>query len=227
MRVYISEQEKFSDFNSEGVFIWHETNIPYAVWGPQGTRSFPLKHYLSEALKHNASKLYEKFLKMNFIARTYHRGASIVSTHENGAPVTCQEGFDKWYNRQAPNPNVLEGAIVSGPDQGNNYGDSRIERISGLRGRVIAMDLSPVAVTADSFNVQSPPYILSDHISGLQPEVGWHEPRLALDAGVDGIDVLLHLCNGGRVVADHFFEIESGNIGKYIVMSNLYAADAR
>ena len=31
----------------------------------------------------------------------------------------------------------------------------------------------------------------------------------------------------GRVVADHFFEIESGNIGKYIVMSNLYAADAR
>lgn len=41
------------------------------------------------------------------------------------ALVTCQEAFDKWYNRQAPNPNVLEGAIVSGPDQGNNYGDFR------------------------------------------------------------------------------------------------------
>ena len=48
-----------------------------------------------------------------------------MSIHENGAPVTCQEGFDKWYNRQAPNPNVLEGAIVGGPDQGDNYGDSR------------------------------------------------------------------------------------------------------
>ena len=44
--------------------------------------------------------------------------------------------------------------------------------------------------------MSSPPYILSDHISGLQPEVGWHEPRLALDGGVDGIDALLHLCNG-------------------------------
>ena len=48
-----------------------------------------------------------------------------MSIHEDGAPVTCHEGFDKGYNRQAPNPNVLEGAIVSGPDQGNNYGDSR------------------------------------------------------------------------------------------------------
>ncbi|RVW78508.1 Release factor glutamine methyltransferase [Vitis vinifera] len=44
--------------------------------------------------------------------------------------------------------------------------------------------------------VSNPPYIPSDHISGLQPEVGWHEPRLALDGGVDGIDALLHLCNG-------------------------------
>ncbi|WJZ87584.1 hypothetical protein VitviT2T_006954 [Vitis vinifera] len=38
----------------------------------------------------------------------------------------CQEGFDKWYNRQAPNPNALEGAIVSGPDQGNDYGGSSL-----------------------------------------------------------------------------------------------------
>ena len=55
MRVYISEQEKFSDCNSEGVFIWHETNIPYAVWGPQSTRSLSWKHYPYEALKHNGS----------------------------------------------------------------------------------------------------------------------------------------------------------------------------
>ncbi|KAJ9672902.1 hypothetical protein PVL29_026241 [Vitis rotundifolia] len=102
-----------------------------------------------------------------------------------------------------------------------------IGRILGPRGKVIATDLSPVAVAVASFNVQryslqdiieirqgswfeplkdvegklsglvsNPPYIPSDHISGLQPEVGWHEPRLALDGGVDGIDALLHLCNG-------------------------------
>lgn len=44
--------------------------------------------------------------------------------------------------------------------------------------------------------VSNPPYIPSDHISGLQAEVGKHEPRLALDGGVDGLDYLLHLCNG-------------------------------
>ncbi|XP_021274758.1 putative pentatricopeptide repeat-containing protein At5g08490 [Herrania umbratica] len=31
----------------------------------------------------------------------------------------------------------------------------------------------------------------------------------------------------GRVVADHLFQIEANNIGNYVVMSNLYAADAR
>ena len=37
-----------------------------------------------------------------------------------------------------------------------------IGRISGLRGRIIAMDLSPVAATAASFNVQR--YRLQDII---------------------------------------------------------------
>lgn len=44
--------------------------------------------------------------------------------------------------------------------------------------------------------VSNPPYIPSDHISGLQAEVGKHEPRLALDGGPDGMEDLLHLLNG-------------------------------
>ncbi|KAH7522478.1 hypothetical protein FEM48_Zijuj07G0142900 [Ziziphus jujuba var. spinosa] len=44
--------------------------------------------------------------------------------------------------------------------------------------------------------VSNPPYIPSDHISGLQAEVGRHEPRLALDGGVIGMNDLLHLCKG-------------------------------
>lgn len=43
--------------------------------------------------------------------------------------------------------------------------------------------------------VSNPPYIPSDHIAGLQAEVGRHEPILALDGGADGMDDLLHLCN--------------------------------
>ncbi|XWS52744.1 hypothetical protein CRYUN_Cryun11dG0098400 [Craigia yunnanensis] len=94
-------------------------------------------------------------------------------------------------------------------------------------GRVIATDLSPVAVAVAAFNVQrygledvvevrkgswfeplkdvqgklagvlsNPPYIPSGDISGLQAEVGQHEPKLALDGGSSGTNDLLHLIDG-------------------------------
>ncbi|KAL6975104.1 peptide chain release factor N(5)-glutamine methyltransferase [Sarracenia purpurea var. burkii] len=102
-----------------------------------------------------------------------------------------------------------------------------IARILGTRGRIIATDLSPVAVEVASYNVRrynlqdkigiklgswfeplkdvegqfvglvsNPPYIPSNRISGLQAEVGKHEPRLALDGGANGMDDLIHLCHG-------------------------------
>ncbi|KAJ9182972.1 hypothetical protein P3X46_006898 [Hevea brasiliensis] len=102
-----------------------------------------------------------------------------------------------------------------------------IGRILWSQGRVIATDLSPVAVAVATYNVlrydlkdmievrkgswfeplkdvegklagvvSNPPYIPSDDISRLQAEVGQHEPRLALDGGVSGMDDLLHLSNG-------------------------------
>lgn len=48
MWLYLSESEKFNDFGNEGALVWHETNIPYAVWGPESTRSLSLKYYPSE-----------------------------------------------------------------------------------------------------------------------------------------------------------------------------------
>ena len=44
--------------------------------------------------------------------------------------------------------------------------------------------------------MSNPPYIPSKDISGLQAEVGRHEPRVALDGGIDGLDALLNLCDG-------------------------------
>lgn len=38
--------------------------------------------------------------------------------------------------------------------------------------------------------VSNPPYIPSDHIGGLQPEIARYEPRAALDGGPDGLDCL-------------------------------------
>ena len=48
--------------------------------------------------------------------------------------------------------------------------------------------------------VSNPPYIPSDNLPGLQAEVGRHELRLALDGGLDGMDDLLHLCNGAALM---------------------------
>ncbi|CAB4309012.1 unnamed protein product [Prunus armeniaca] len=55
MWLYLSECEKFNEFGSERELVWHETNIPYALWGPESTRSLSMKYYPSEALKHNGS----------------------------------------------------------------------------------------------------------------------------------------------------------------------------
>ncbi|XP_050369046.1 uncharacterized protein LOC126787164 [Argentina anserina] len=55
MWFYITEHEKFSEFGSESALIWHETNIPYAVYGPESTRTLSMKYYPSEALMHNGS----------------------------------------------------------------------------------------------------------------------------------------------------------------------------
>ncbi|XP_057458983.1 uncharacterized protein LOC130749624 [Lotus japonicus] len=106
-----------------------------------------------------------------------------------------------------------------------------IGRILEDRGRVIATDLSPVAVAVAAYNVKryclqdkieiregswfeplkgmegelaglisNPPYIPSKDISGLQAEVGRHEPRLALDGGTYGMEALLHLCDGAALM---------------------------
>lgn len=61
----------------------------------------------------------------NYPTQIHHRGASIVSIKSNPSPVPCQAGFELWFNRNAPNPNVLHGAIVGGPDKNDQYTDSR------------------------------------------------------------------------------------------------------
>ncbi|KAK4779355.1 hypothetical protein SAY86_006883 [Trapa natans] len=59
--------------------------------------------------------------------------------------------------------------------------------------------------------VSNPPYIPSENIPGLQAEVGRHEPKLALDGGVDGMDHLLHLCQGAASMlrTGGFFALET------------------
>jgi release factor glutamine methyltransferase len=46
--------------------------------------------------------------------------------------------------------------------------------------------------------VSNPPYIPSEEIAGLDPEVRDHDPRLALDGGADGLEFYRILARQGR-----------------------------
>jgi len=48
-----------------------------------------------------------------------------------------------------------------------------------------------------SLIVTNPPYVRSeDIVSGLEPEVACHEPRIALDGGLTGLDLVIRIKNG-------------------------------
>ena len=60
------------------------------------------------------------------------------------------------------------------------------DRVAVLKGRFF--DPIPTNRTIDIV-VSNPPYIPSNDISELEPEVSIHEPRIALDGGANGLDV--------------------------------------
>jgi release factor glutamine methyltransferase len=67
-----------------------------------------------------------------------------------------------------------------------------------LSGRVklVKADLFPVTRTKYDVIVSNPPYIPSQDIRSLQPEVAEHEPRPALDGGSDGLDFYRRIIAG-------------------------------
>lgn len=57
--------------------------------------------------------------------RVHHRGASIASFKEHKGFIGCTQGYDNWYGRSEPNPSVLVGALVGGPDHQDDFDDRR------------------------------------------------------------------------------------------------------
>ena len=64
------------------------------------------------------------------------------------------------------------------------YQGSWLSPLSSLKGKLAAI-------------VSNPPYIPTDTIPTLQPEVAQHEPRQALDGGNDGLDCIKSLIQAG------------------------------
>ena len=56
--------------------------------------------------------------------RLHHRAASLPSIRARPGKIACKEGFN-WFNTGNANPNVAMGAVVGGPDQGDNFNDNR------------------------------------------------------------------------------------------------------
>lgn len=70
----------------------------------------------------------------------------------------------------------------------------------GLSGRTrfLASDLFQSLAEEEAFDliVSNPPYVASGELDGLMPEVSSFEPRLALDGGADGMDLIRRVIEG-------------------------------
>lgn len=59
----------------------------------------------------------------NYPKHVHHRGASIP---HNGVKYSCRGGT-KWRDTKKPNPNIIVGAMVGGPDKHDGFSDVRIK----------------------------------------------------------------------------------------------------
>nr|GEX90943.1 endoglucanase 1-like [Tanacetum cinerariifolium] len=64
----------------------------------------------------------------NYPTRIRHRGSSVPSIYDHPGRISCYDG-QQYLTSLPPNPNLLVGAIVGGPDIHDNYEDSRINSL--------------------------------------------------------------------------------------------------
>ncbi|KAM3239588.1 hypothetical protein ACQJBY_053340 [Aegilops geniculata] len=59
--------------------------------------------------------------------RIHRRASSMPSVAAHPARIGCQEGYRSYLNAAGPNPNVLTGAVVGGPDENDAFPDDRAD----------------------------------------------------------------------------------------------------
>ncbi|XP_041004322.1 endoglucanase 9-like [Juglans microcarpa x Juglans regia] len=62
-----------------------------------------------------------------FPKRIHHRGSSLPSLTSHPQSLGCDGGFQPYLYSSNPNPNILTGAIVGGPNQNDGYPDERTD----------------------------------------------------------------------------------------------------
>ncbi|KAM6587355.1 hypothetical protein CsatA_009960 [Cannabis sativa] len=61
----------------------------------------------------------------NYPKRIHHRGSSLPSLSRHPQSFGCEGGFQPFFYSANPNPNILIGAVVGGPNQNDGYPDDR------------------------------------------------------------------------------------------------------
>ncbi|KAF3325077.1 endoglucanase 1-like protein [Carex littledalei] len=56
--------------------------------------------------------------------RVHHRGSSLPSVHTHPGHISCNDGF-QYLHTNSPNPNLLVGAVLGGPDNKDSFSDNR------------------------------------------------------------------------------------------------------
>lgn len=101
-------------------------------------------------------------------------------------------------------------------------------RHHGLEARAAFRCGDLMAGLADRFDilVSNPPYIPSGEIAGLEPEVRFHDPHLALDGGADGLDFYRRILASleGNLVPGGLLAFEVG-FGQAEAVAGMLAAD--
>ncbi|XP_072967783.1 endoglucanase 1-like [Typha angustifolia] len=76
-------------------------------------------------LGHNPAKMsYMVGFGLRYPTHVHHRGSSIPSVHAHPGRVSCNDGF-QYLHSNSPNPNVLVGAVLGGPDSRDGFADDR------------------------------------------------------------------------------------------------------
>ncbi|GLJ16703.1 hypothetical protein SUGI_0286980 [Cryptomeria japonica] len=60
-----------------------------------------------------------------FPQHIHHRGSSLPSVYHHPQKISCNDGFNLGLNGNGPNPNILVGAVVGGPDNNDQFRDDR------------------------------------------------------------------------------------------------------
>lgn len=89
----------------------------------------------------------------NFPKRIHHRGASIPSKASHPEAIGCDSGFQSFFYTSNPNPNILTGAIVGGPNQNDGFPDERTDYSHSEPATYInAAIVGPLAYLAGSYS---------------------------------------------------------------------------